>query len=192
MSQCPLALSDHTLNSSSFGQFPKMLLTSATVFPLIYARVNKSAKSRKSLWCICSRWQLSTYAGQPTFFLFIFLNTTLSDPSPTHESVFEAGWKDGDLVSALLSREEPRPIISVWTLIICHPINYAAPTFVLNLLGFSQPALPVSSLYTYAWLQIFMPLVLLPSAPLPQVFFLFFLLSFVCVRACVQKACASW
>lgn len=49
------------------------------------------------------------------FFFFlnciIFLNTTLSDLSPTHESVFEAEWKDG--VSALLSREEPRPIISV-------------------------------------------------------------------------------
>lgn len=46
---------------------------------------------------------------------FFFSDTTLCDLSPTcpDESVFEVEWKDEAVVSALLSREELRPIISV-------------------------------------------------------------------------------
>lgn len=51
----------------------------------------------------------------PANIFFFFSNTTLCDLSPTcpDGSVFEVEWKDEAVVSALLSREELRPIISV-------------------------------------------------------------------------------
>lgn len=88
-----------------------------TAFPLIYARVNKSGCNEQSHASHCD----ASAAGDSSAHMLDSQvlkkkqkkPTTLGDLSPTHESVFEAGWKDGAVVSALLSREEPWPIISV-------------------------------------------------------------------------------
>lgn len=51
----------------------------------------------------------------PANSFFFFPNTTICDLGPTRPdgSVFEVEWKDEAVISALLSREELRPIIGV-------------------------------------------------------------------------------
>lgn len=114
MSHCPHTLGPHSkFCLIALISQDAQLLASATAFLLIYAGVNKSGRHDQS-HCdatVVGDTSAHTLASQQ----FFFSNTTLCDLSPTcpDGSVFEVEWKDEAVVSALLSREELRPIISV-------------------------------------------------------------------------------
>lgn len=117
MSHCPHTLGPHSkFCLIALISQDAQLLASATAFLLIYARVNKLGRRDQSHTSHCHATVVGdtsaqTLAGQQ----FFFPDTTLCDLSPTcpDESVFEVEWKDEAVVSALVSTEELRPIISV-------------------------------------------------------------------------------